>query len=87
MGGRLDLWQLEIDWVQNPGSAAERRGETETLVLQPTIRGGYRWRLGDSGWNLELNAAVGAEINVSTAGEEVGEGAIGLVGIGLAYSL
>jgi hypothetical protein len=55
------------------------------LVLQPTVVGGYRWRLGDSSWNIELSAALGAEINVVSAGEDVGEGAIGLLGIGLAY--
>jgi len=78
-GARIDLWDLEIDWEEDDGS----RGTTDVLVLQPTVEGGYAFRLGDSPWRLELVAAFGAEVNVDTDGEDVGEGAIGLVGLTL----
>ncbi len=75
-GGRVDLWSMEINWRDKPN----RRGESEILVLQPTVEGGYRFRLGASPWMLDLGLAVGAEINVDTDGEDVGEGAILLLG-------
>lgn len=84
-GGRLDLWDLEIDWVDDPPSAA--KGRTDVLVLQPTIEGGYSWNLGDSAWRCDLVAGFGFEINVDTNGEDVGEGAIGLLGVTLVRSL
>ncbi|MFT7668097.1 MAG: hypothetical protein ACI8X5_000784 [Planctomycetota bacterium] len=87
VGGRADLYSLEIDWVQNPGTGSEQRGNTDILILQPTVLGGYRWKLGDSAWNFEISAAAGAEINVISSGEDVGQGAIGLIGVGLTYSL
>jgi len=74
-GARVDLWSLEIDW-EDPG----RSGTTDILVLQPTVEFGYGWALG-SGGRLELVAGAGAEINVDTDGEDVGEGAIGLLGL------
>ena len=80
-GGRVDLWFLEIDWEDGPAST----GQTDAVVLQPTALGGYRWKLGNSPWHLDLYGAGGAEINVSTSGEDVGEGAIGLVGLALTY--
>ena len=51
-------------------------GETDIWVLQPTVRAGYRLMS-----TLDLSASLGAEINVSTDGEPVGEGAILLVGL------
>lgn len=85
-GGRLDLWLLDIDWQDRPGTPAARAGQTDIVVLQPTALGGYRWKLGNSPWRLDLYAAGGVEINVSTAGEDVGEGAIGLLGLALSYA-
>ena len=77
VGGRLDLWFLEIDW-EDDNPVAE--GTTDVIVLQPTIEGGYAFDAGD-GWRLEVTASVGAEINVDEDGEDVGEGAIGLLGV------
>ena len=77
VGGRLDLWFLEIDW-EDDAPAAE--GTTDVIVLQPTVEGGYGWEIG-SGWTLDLTASVGAEINLDEDGEDVGEGAIGLLGV------
>lgn len=75
-GARIDLWSLEIDW-KDPGP---REGTTDVLVLQPTVEFGYGWAL-DGGGRLELVGGFGAEINVDTDGEDVGEGAIGLLGL------
>ncbi len=76
---RTDLWFLKIDWDDRG-----RSGTSDVVVLQPTAVGGYSWLLGD-GWSLDLNLAVGAEINVSTEGEDVGSGAIALVGAGTSF--
>lgn len=75
-GARLDLWSLSIDW-EDPGP---RTGTTDVLVLQPTAEFGYGWSTA-GGSRLELTAALGAEINVDTDGEDVGEGAILLLGL------
>jgi len=80
-GARADLWDLEIDWKDDPSGAfpAGREGTTDVLVLQPTAELGYGWWL--EGARLELVLGLGAEINVDTAGEDVGEGAILLLGV------
>jgi len=70
----VDLWFLDIDWKDDPNLS----GSTDVVVLQPTVEGGYAWWLGPG--RLELLAAVGAEINVDEDGEDVGDGAIGLIG-------
>lgn len=81
-GGRVDLWQLGIDWEDDPspGFPGGRVGSTDVLVVQPTAEFGYSWRLGP-GRRIEVGASLGAEINVDTDGEDVGEGAILLVGV------
>jgi hypothetical protein len=85
-GANLDLWYLEIDWEDDPSPTAPlgREGSTDVLVLQPTAELGYAWRLGSGTLRrgrLELTLALGAEINADTDGEDVGEGAIALLGI------
>jgi len=75
-GARLDLWWLDIDWKDDPS----RSGSTDVLVLQPVAEGGYRWRLSGGG-ALALTLSLGAEINVDTDGEDVGEGPILLLGL------
>ena len=80
LGARLDYWQLEIDW-EDPG----RSGRSEVKVLQPAVVGGYRW---DSGrWQLESSLSLGHEINVSTDGEDVGQGWILLAGLSALFGL
>ncbi|MCB9916560.1 MAG: hypothetical protein H6828_15650 [Planctomycetes bacterium] len=85
-GARLDAWQLDVDWIDAPGQPGERRGDTRVLVLQPTAVGGYRWSLGDGAWQLDVGAGLGLEVNASTAGEGVGQGPIGLLGVALSRS-
>ena len=80
LGGRLELWSLAIDWRDSPATT----GSTDVLVLMPTVEAGYTFRLAQR-WRLNLFAAGGAEINVSTDGEDVGEGAIGLLGFSCLY--
>lgn len=76
VGGRVDLYFLEIDHEDDAPPAS---GTTDVVVLQPTVEGGYGWNLASG--RLEATLAVGAEINVDTDGEDVGEGAIGLLGV------
>jgi len=75
-GGRVDLWALAIDWDDdNPA----RSGQSDIIVLQPAVEGGHSWRAGAGRFDLGL--ALGAEVNVDTSGEDVGEGLILLLGL------
>jgi len=80
-GGRLDLWSLEIDWEEQ-GNVVRRRGSSDVVVLQPTVEVGMKFSTGRK-WDLLASLSAGAEINVDTDGEDVGEGAIGLAGLSL----
>ena len=75
-GVRLDLFALRISY-RDPGP---RFGHSNILVLQPSAEFGYGWSTPGLG-RLELNLGLGAEINVNTDGEDVGEGAIALLGL------
>lgn len=80
LGARLDYWQLEIDWEDSG-----RSGRSDVHVLQPTVVGGYRWNSGR--WRLETSLSLGREINVSTDGEDVGQGWILLAGLSALFGL
>ncbi|MEM8488835.1 MAG: hypothetical protein AAF564_25040 [Bacteroidota bacterium] len=80
-GIRTDLWFLAIDWRENNGAT----GTTDITVLQPTAQLGYTFLPGEGTWFFDANVALGAEINIETEGEDVGEGAILLIGIGVGY--
>jgi hypothetical protein len=82
IGARTDLWFLDIDWSDAGGT---RVGMTEVTVLQPTARAGYAWLLFGERLLLDATVALGAEINIQTQGEDVGEGVILLGGFGLSY--
>ena len=56
------------------------------LVLQPTLEGGYSWLLDQGRWSLDLSLGLGAEINLDEDGEDVGDGAIVLLGVSLLYN-
>jgi len=79
LGIRTDLWFMDIDWTDPNDS-----GRTGITVLQPTAQGGYTFLLDDD-WVIDVGVSVGAEINVSTDGAPVGEGAILLLGVGTEY--
>ncbi len=80
LGLRTDLWWNTIDWKMETGTPLEVSGTTRITVLQPTLTLDYPIPLGN--WMLTPRIAFGAEINVQIDGEEVGQGAILLGGIG-----
>lgn len=77
IGVRSDLWFNEIDWKNEVSGL---NGTTGVTVLQPTIIGGYTFILGEK-FTLTPTLAFGAEINIRTQGEPVGQGAIILWGV------
>lgn len=79
-GIQADLWFMDIDWTRYAGTT----GTTEITVFQPTAQVGYTLPQGP--WRFEATLSLGAEINVQTSGEPVGEGAIFLAGLGAAYT-
>lgn len=95
LGGKLDLWYLDIDWehIDNrcpPGAQCLvpeilRRGETKIFVIQPTATLGYRYAAEELPVALEFSLALGAEINAYTDGDQVGEGLILLAGVAIDF--
>ena len=80
-GVRTDIWFLTIDWEEDTG----QEGETEVSVLQPTAQIGYSFSPTDSRLVFDVSASLGAEFNILTRGEDVGQGAIFLLGISGGY--
>jgi len=83
LGLRCDLWLLDIDWVTERPGDEDLTGTSDITVLQPMAEGGYTFLLGDGNWTITPKISLGYEINVKTGGEEVGEGAISLLGVSL----
>jgi hypothetical protein len=84
-GARFDVWDLEIDWIDQPGQPGETRGSTDVIVFQPTAEIGYGFDL-SSGWRGEVVLGAGFEINVDEEGRDVGDGPILLIGVTLVPS-
>ncbi len=85
LGFRTDYWSMRIDWMnENQAEPKDQMGTTDIGVLQPTVELGYRWSLSEA-LSLRTSIAGGAEINVVEDGREVGQGAIGLLRVSLAY--
>lgn len=84
MGARGAIWRMEIEWRDDPQTlpGPVRVGETHIVVVQPTLRAGYRLGFVER-FRLDVEAALGAEINAHTDGEKVGQGVIFLVGMRL----
>lgn len=80
VGPRIDMWLLAVDWIDHNGL---EKGSTSLVVLQPTAQLGYTWQFGNGRFALAATAALGAEINVITEGEDVGQGAILLLGVSI----
>ena len=80
VGGRAELFGLSIDY-RNPGVS----GTSDILVFQPTARAGYAWAFDNGRYGLQLGLSLGAEINVHTKGEKVGDGAIVLGGVAFTF--
>jgi len=49
-------------------------------VLVPSLEGGYSWPIRRGG-RFDVNVGLGYEFNVDTDGEDVGEGAILMLGV------
>ena len=85
MGVRADFWRMEIDWTNENLLAPEpQRGTTTIGVFQPTTELGYQWDF-LAPLILRTSIAGGVEFNVFENGRSVGQGAIGLIRIALAY--
>jgi len=84
-GFRTDLWFNRVEWEDMLSmSGPSNSGVTKVMVLQPTLIAGYQWPLGNH-FILVPSIAFGAEINVVTRGEDVGQGAIILWGLNFSY--
>jgi len=80
-GARADLWFLEVDWIDLPGTPGQTSGTTDVIVLQPTGLAGYRLPFGkQSNWSFEPTVSLGIEWNIDTSGADVGQGPILLLG-------
>jgi hypothetical protein len=78
LGGRTDFWFVDIDWVDE--GPLGLFGTTETVILQPTVEGGWLFQFAGKKLAIAPNLAFGREINIVTKGEEVGQGWIFLAG-------
>ena len=58
----------------------EISGNTDIIVIQPTLEVGYLFLPFDSNLHISPTVSFGYEVNVRTRGEPVGEGAILLLG-------
>jgi hypothetical protein len=79
LGVRFDLWWLEVDWVNDADQLTPKQtGTTDIVVFQPVLETGYVW---PGASDLFVTLGVGMEINVHTDGDDVGEGAILMLGL------
>lgn len=81
IGTRCDLWRMNIDWKEGTQS-----GLSKTWTLQPVFEIGYTFFINDQMF-ITPSLANGAEINISTEGQNVGQGFITLLGISLGARL
>lgn len=72
-----DVWWNSVAWVNNEALTS---GDTDIIVIQPTINLGYTFIIG-SRVVISPSVGFGLEWNVRTMGEPTGEGPIGLVGL------
>ena len=79
-GLNVDLWDLTIDWTDTINGNATS-GETDILVLQPWLEGGYFIPIKNSNSQLGITLGFGREINVVTNGDDVAQGFIGSVSL------
>ncbi|MFK7947773.1 MAG: outer membrane beta-barrel protein [Saprospiraceae bacterium] len=86
LGGRADIWQLDIDWTDKDLNMMPISGTTAITVFQPTVEVGYQFKVSKH-WTVAPAFAGGFEVNVVTKGEDVRDGLIGLIGVNAAYKL
>ncbi|MEQ9308212.1 MAG: hypothetical protein RLN90_02085 [Balneolaceae bacterium] len=91
---RTDLWFMNIDWYEerifdcpenaNCAPYLSGTGSTDVLVLQPSLGFAYQFPVSKQ-FFFKPSLSFGYEINVHTEGEEVGGGAILLLGVQFGY--
>ncbi|MGF1509969.1 MAG: hypothetical protein ACFB9M_10760 [Myxococcota bacterium] len=81
-GARVDVFYLPIRFTDEVEGGPDITGETETVVVQPSVHAGYTFDF--DGNLLELTLAFGREINVVENGPPVGEDFILLWGLAFA---
>ncbi len=86
-GINMDIWNLWIDWENDPNSLNMTSGTTYTLVLQPWLEAGYFFDLKNSSSQIGISAGFGREINVITDGKDVEQGWIASVSVQYLFSL
>ena len=84
IGIRNDIWFNEVNWKKELSTGVIVDGKSDIVVIQPTLTGGYTFDLGPL--RLNPNLAFGYEVNVVTKYQEVGQGAIILLGIELSLN-
>lgn len=75
IGARSDIWRMSIDWTKEMQS-----GTTNTWTVVPAFEIGYTFFINDQAF-LTPSISNGAEINLKTDGQKVGQGFITLIGI------
>ena len=83
---RTDIWWNDIDWKDNIDAPEEVSGNTDIVVLQPTLVLEDVFTLSPS-LLLIPSIGVGYEWNARTKGEPTGQGAILLIGVSLMKEL
>lgn len=81
IGAKTDIWRMKIDWVEGA-----QTGETRTWALQPTFEIGYTFIINDQAF-ITPSISNGAQINMKTEGDKVGQGFITLIGISAGFRL
>lgn len=91
IGIRVDTWFLDIDWEDERAGCLKlciirngrtfQTGSSSITVVQPAVIMGYKKYFFDSLVAFNFTVSLGAEINVKTSGESVGDGGILLVGL------
>ena len=84
IGAKADLWGMQIDWKLKDANPPES-GTSKTIVLQPSVEGGYLWNFGSGRWSIGAIGGVGQEINMKTSGKEVGQGGMWIVNFIASY--
>jgi len=81
IGAKADIYRMKIDWVQGILS-----GESRTWTLHPIFEIGYTFIINDQAF-ITPSISSGAQINLKTEGEKVGQGFITLIGISAGFRL
>jgi len=93
-GPRIQLFRMVINWEDKPdcsdeqcapSSPARMVGQSRIIVVQPMGVVGYRFERPGLIRSWFFRAGLGAEINAVTLGDDVGEGAIFIVGAGMGF--